>query len=262
MVDIIVCLKNALDVSQITTDAGSGKPVLAGVPRKASDFDRNALEAAVAIKEKAGSGKITVLSVSDADANQPVREALAAGGDEGYIVSYDGGMDYFSLVNVAAAAVKKIGNCDLIICGEVSIDWYSGQFGPRLAGALGMSQVTNVTKLDMEGDKVKATREFGNMLIEQEARLPAVVTVNKNINEPRLPNLMQIMGASSKPIQQVPSSDLAPEAEAFGGIVEKVKLDEIQGLTMDRKRQMIEADPAEAAGQVAGVIKEFCAGGE
>jgi electron transfer flavoprotein beta subunit len=141
---------------------------------------------------------------------------------------------------------------DLILAGEASIDQYSGQMGPRLAGALGMPSISYVRKMTPEKDAVLVEREMGDMVEEYRVPYPALVTVTKEINEPRLPNMMQIIGASKKPITQwnaeglgVPAPELAAHMNVLG----------LNGITMKRKNILFTDEPAAAAQKLVDALR-------
>ncbi|HEC81254.1 MAG TPA: electron transfer flavoprotein beta subunit/FixA family protein, partial [Thermoplasmatales archaeon] len=161
--NIVVCAKQVVDVSEIKVDPSTKKPVLQGVPQKISDIDKNAVEEAIKIKEKHG-GKVTVLTVSSSDAKERVKELLAMGADEAVIVSAPENADYNVVSKLLAAAIKKLGGYDLVLCGEASIDLFSGQMGPRLAGLLGIPQITYARRVDAGKDKVVAERDVGDVV--------------------------------------------------------------------------------------------------
>ncbi|OGS40418.1 MAG: hypothetical protein A3K77_02365, partial [Euryarchaeota archaeon RBG_13_31_8] len=199
--NIIVCAKQVVDVSEIKIDSNTKKPILQGIPQKISDIDKNALEEAIKIKEKHG-GKITVITAGPSNAKERIKELLAMGADEGILITLPEKSDYHVTSNLLACAIKKIGKYDIILCGEASIDMFSGQIGPRLAGILNIPQITYAQKINAEKEKITADRNMGELAITTESTYPVLVTVTKEINEPRLPSLMQILGAASKPINE------------------------------------------------------------
>ncbi|GAH17631.1 unnamed protein product, partial [marine sediment metagenome] len=137
--NIIVCAKQVVDVSEMKVDSSTKKPILQGVPQKISDIDKNAMEEAIKIKDKHG-GKITVLTVGPADAKERIKELLAMGADEGILIPYPDKYDYHVVSTLLTEAIKKIGEYEIILCGEASIDLFSGQIGPRIAGLLNIPQ--------------------------------------------------------------------------------------------------------------------------
>jgi electron transfer flavoprotein beta subunit len=240
-------MKQVYDVSKITIDEVSNTPAVTGVPRKISDFDKNALEEAVKLKESDG-GSVKTLTIGETDKlTENLREALAIGAD--LSIALDDNLfeqlDSYATAAVLAAAVRKLDKYDLILCGEASIDNYSGQVGPQLAGMLGIPLVTYAKKITLDGSKLRVERGLGQITEEVEVELPAVVTVTKEINEPRLPNLMQIMGASSKPIESWNAQALGLSAEQVGIDNQKVRSIEVKGVSMERKLQLYEEDDLE-----------------
>ncbi len=233
--NIIVCAKQVVDVSEMKVDPNTKKPILTGVAQKISDIDKNAMEEAIKIKEKNG-GKITVVTVGPPDAKERIKELLAMGADEGVLVNPPEVYDYRVVSNLLSEAIKKIGNYDIILCGEASIDLFSGQIGPRLAGLLGVPQITYAQSVNAEKDKVTAERNMGEQSITTESNYPVLITVTKEINEPRLPSLMQILGSASKPINEWSADSLDAKIDA------KVSTIELKGVSMDRKNVIFKDD--------------------
>jgi len=249
--NIVVCAKQVVDVAEIKVDSKTNKPILAGVPQKISDFDKNAMEEAIKIKEKHG-GKITVVTVGSSDAKEKIKELLAMGADEGILISQPDQSDYFVISTILAGAIKKIGEYDIILCGEASIDLFSGQIGPRIAGLLNISQITYASSLNVDKDKVVSERNLGDRFVTVESSLPVLVTVTKEANEPRLPSLMQILGAANKPIKDWSVGDVVD-----GKIEPKIETVEIKGVSMERKNVIYEDDIDSSVGKlVDNLVKE------
>lgn len=201
--DIIVCIKQIYDLGQIRVDAASKRPITEGVARKISDFDKNALEEAVRLKEKHG-GKVLALIGGAKDA---AKEALAMGADEAIIYSAD--TDSLGTATLLAGIILQI-KYDLILCGEASIDEFSFQIGPRLAQALGIPVLTYAKRIELKDNEIIVERNLETRYEVLKAKLPALVTATKEINEPRIPTLLQILGASKKKITEI--SPAKPEA--------------------------------------------------
>lgn len=234
--NIIVCAKQVIDVSEMKVDSATKKPILQGVPQKISDIDKNAMEEAIKIKEKHG-GKITVLTVGPADAKERIKELLAMGADEGVLVSHPEKYDYHVISSLLAEAMKKIGEYDIVLCGEASIDLFSGQVGPRLAGLLNIPQITYAQSVNAEKDKVVAERDMGDKMVTTESSYPVLITVTKEINEPRLPSLMQILGSANKPI-----NEWSAESLTSGKLDPLIETVDIMGVPMDRKNIVYQDD--------------------
>ncbi len=148
--DIIVCLKQNVDMKQVRIKKDTREPVLEGLPLLFGDMDKNALEEAVRIKEKAGGGKVIALSLGSAKLKDTIKDALAAGADEAVILidPLFTNLDSKKTAKILAKAIQKIGKYDLLILGEGSTDNYSGQAGPRLAELLNLSSITYVRQLE------------------------------------------------------------------------------------------------------------------
>ncbi len=234
--NIIVCAKQVVDVAEIKIDASTKKPILVGVPQKISDMDKNALEEAIKIKEKHG-GKITVVTVGAPDAKERMKELLAMGADEGVLVSPPEHADYHVIAHLLAGAITKMGTYDIILCGEASIDMFSSQMGPRLAGLLNIPQITYAQSITVENNKVLSERNLGEKAVSMESPVPVLITVTKESNQPRLPSLMAILASSSKPIHEWPATGVSQEA-----LVPKVKTMDIKGIPMQRKNIIYQDD--------------------
>jgi electron transfer flavoprotein beta subunit len=234
--NIIVCAKQVVDVAEIKVDSSTKKPILAGVPKKISDMDKNALEEAIKIKEKHG-GKITVLTVGAPDAKEQIKELLAMGADEGVLIPPPEHADYHVVSHLLAGAIKKIGSYDIILCGEASIDMFSGQTGPRVAGILNIPQITYARLITVEKEKLVSERDLGDKSVSIESPFPVLLTVTKEINQPRLPSLMHILAASSKPIHEWPATGVTGEA-----LEPKIHTTDIRGIPSQRKNIIYQDD--------------------
>lgn len=248
--NIIVCAKQVVDISEMKIDPGTKKPILEGIPQKVSDIDKNALEEAIKIKEKNG-GKITVVTIGPIDAKERIKELLAMGADDGVLVNLSDNKDYHVVASLLAGTIKKIGQYDLILCGEASVDLFSGQIGPHLAGLLNIPQITYAQKIDAGKDKITADRNMGDKAVTTESTYPVLITVTKEINEPRLPSLMQILGAANKPINEWSGDSLGADTNSLVDTVE------FKGVPMERKNVVYQDDIDESIGKlVESLVKE------
>jgi len=263
MVRILVCIKQAVDVSQIKVDTATRRLIMVDAPKKLSDFDKNALEEAIRLKEKLN-GEIITLTVGPEDAKTTIREALAMGADKAYVITDPifEGSDTLATSYILAEAVKKIGPFDLILCGEASIDSFSAQVGPRLADRLNIPLITYVKKLTLEGDTVTAERSLEDSRETIRAKTPLLLTVTKELNEPRIPSLMAIMKASKKEVVIWKAADLGIADEKVGESGSAIKTLSILAPKVERKRIMIKGEtPVETAEKLAraliqeGVVK-------
>ncbi len=212
--DIIVCLKQVPDLSQIRIKRDTHEPVLEGAPFIFGQFEKNALEEAVRIKDKVG-GKVTALALGNPKLKDTIIEALAMGADEAVILTDPAIINSGSAgtAQALAAAIRKIGHFDMIFMGEGSADNYSGQVTARLAELLDLPQITYVRELQVEGNRVHATRDLEDALEIVEADLPVVISATSELNTPRLPPLTAILKASKKPIKTFTYIELGLEQQ-------------------------------------------------
>lgn len=202
MVTIVTLVKQSPDVEAVRIDPRTGAPDLNGVGLKVSDYDKNGVEAAVQLKEKNPGTKVVALSLGGPKLEESIKEVLAMGCDEAVLLrdAAFAQADTAEKARLLAAAVKKLGDVDVVIAAEESLDSHSAQTGPRVAEELGWPLVAYVTEnLRIEGGVLKATREVDEGLEDVECPLPVVVTVLESLNHPRLPALMQILQAKNKP---------------------------------------------------------------
>ncbi len=246
--NIIVCAKQVVDVSEIRVDPSTNKPKLAGIPQKISDIDKNAMEEAIAIKDKQG-GKITTVTVGPDDAKERIKELLAMGADEAVLIKQPENMDYHILSQLIAGAIKKIGDYDIILCGEASIDLFSGQIGPRVASLLNIPQITYASTITVENDKIISQKDLGDKAVTIESTYPVLATVTKEINEPRLPSLMQILAAANKPIHEWSIEDVQTQQ-----LQPTISTLEIKGVSMERKNIIYENDIDESIGKLVNEL--------
>jgi electron transfer flavoprotein beta subunit len=241
---IIVCLKQAVDVSQLKVDPATRQLITASAPRKMSDFDKNALEEAIKIKEKLGDAEICTVTVSTEDAKAVLREALAMGADRAFFVNEPmfKDVDTFGTAYILAEMIRKIGEYSLILCGETSLDSFSGLVGPRLAELLNLPQMTSARKILVEGDTVTAERTLEDAVETVKAKMPALVSVTREINQPRIPSLMMIMKASKKEIVTLTASDLKLDRDK---IASKIELVEVLAPKTERKKIKITGENAQ-----------------
>jgi Electron transfer flavoprotein, beta subunit len=255
MVNTLVSVKSCVDVDSVKVDRATGLVSVEGVPRKFNDFDKNALEEALRIKEKFG-GKVVVVTVGQTGAREVLKEALSMGADEAYYVADPSLQEFDSraVAIVLSRVFSKLGPFDLVLMGEGSVDHYSLQVGPRLAELLNLPQLTYVRKLELNAQELTVERdlEYGIQIVK--SSLPAVVTVAQEINQPRLPTLKSILAASKKEIKQLTLSELNLKADELKRVV---TTKEIRAPKSDRKRIVIDGSkPAEAVQTLLKYLKQ------
>ncbi len=198
----VVCIKQVADTETRVKVSADGKWLdPAGVTWIMNPYDEFAIEQALLVKEKLGAGEVVVVTLGGAGAQATMRNALAMGADRGIHLKHDGGLDPLSVARAIAGVVKDLG-ASLVWFGKQAVDGDSSQVGPMVGELLELPCVTGITTFALEGDAVKVEREFEGGVEVVEAKLPAVLTTDKGLNQPRFASLKGIMAAKKKPIEE------------------------------------------------------------
>lgn len=207
--NVVVCIKQVPATTEIEMDEETGTLIREGIEVEINPFDLYAIEEGIRIKEKYG-GKVTALTMGPPQAESALRETIAMEVDDAILLSDKAfaGSDTLATSYTLSCAIKKL-NCDIIICGVKTTDGDTGQVGPELAEQLGIPHVCYVTKVgEIKSGRIRVKRELGNICEELEAPLPLLITVTKDINEPRLPSFKRKMYAKKVEIKLWKSRDL------------------------------------------------------
>jgi len=243
---IAVCIKRVPDSETRVKVASDGRSLdEAGVKFILNPYDEFAVEEALRRKEAAGAGEVAVIAVGTAASQETIRTALAMGADRGVLLQTDAIPADGLAVARALAAELADGGFDLILCGKMAIDDQSQQVGPMLAERLGLPCVTAVTTLSLEGGQGVAEREIEGGVEVVEFPLPAVVTADKGLNEPRYPALKGIMAAKKKPLEVKPF-----DGGAVGMAVAELSL------PAERQAGMIVGEGAAAVPELVRLLRE------
>lgn len=248
---IIVCVKHVVDTTEVRVDKKTGELVLRGIPTKINDYDKNAIEEAVKIKQ-ATNGTVTLLTVGPKEALKTVKEGLAMGADKAYIID-DSNLpadDPVQIARVLSLGIKRIGDFDIIFCGSVSEDRSNSLTGPGLAEWLGIDHVSYVQKVDVGSQSVEVERRCGNLIERIEASFPVVLTVDRTINTPRLPTAIQIMKVPANRIEKWSLDDVEASFEAEGSVGMKG----YHVVSTDRKNVLLEGDAATTVKQLTDCL--------
>jgi electron transfer flavoprotein beta subunit len=223
-VKIVVCIKQVPDTeAEVKWDLQKGTLNREGMDTVTNPFDEFALEEALLTKEKYD-GEIVAITMGPDKSMDVLRNALALGVDAVQHINDPAvvGSDTLATSYVLAKAIEKIGDVDVVFCGKQATDGNTGSVSGQLATRLGFSQLSFVGKvdeIDAGGKKIKVERSIEGGIEVVEAKLPAVVSVMKGINEPRLPNLMGIRKAAKVEIPKWTLGDIGADASkvGFGG---------------------------------------------
>jgi len=198
---IVACVKVIPDTHEVRFDPQTNALIREGVPLIINPFDENAIEEALRLADQHG-GRVSVLSMGPPAAEAALRTALAMGADDAYLVSGRefAGSDTWATSYILAQAVRTIGDFDLVLCGKQALDGDTAQVGPGVAERLGIPQVTYAIELTVQGGRARAKRVLDDCFEVVEVKLPALMTVVKQINEPRRPGLKNVMKAKKAPV--------------------------------------------------------------
>jgi electron transfer flavoprotein beta subunit len=203
---IAVCLKRVADTTSKIVIGADGKTIdEAGLKFVPNPYDEFAVEEALALKEKAGTGETVVYSLGGDSAAETLRTALAMGIDRAVLLKSPGSPDGLAVAQAFAAELGT-GGYDLILFGKLAVDDYNHQVGGMTAELLGLPCITAVAHLTIEGGVVEAEREIEGGIEVATCSLPAVITCDKGLNSPRLPSLKGIMAAKKKPLETRPAA--------------------------------------------------------
>ncbi len=194
--NIVVCVKQVPDTTEVKLDPVKGTLIRDGVPSIINPDDKAALEAALCIREQVG-GKVTVVSMGPPQADVALREALAMGADEAILVTDRafGGADTWATSYTIASAIKKL-DYDLIIAGRQAIDGDTAQVGPQIAQHLGLPQVSYVENIEAVNERsIVLRRQFEDRYHIVEAQLPCLITVLSELNKPRYMSVSGVFDA-------------------------------------------------------------------
>ena len=208
----IVCVKQVPDTSDVKINRETNTLVREGVESIINPFDTYAIEEAIRLKEAHG-GKVTVISMGPPQAMEALKEAVAMGCDEAILLSDRAfaGADTWATAYTLAKAIERVGDADIIFCGKQAIDGDTGQVGPGIARQLGITQLTyvsNIRVVDIEARVLVVERLLEEGREIASSSLPAVVTVVKDINQPRYPTFKGLRRATRMEIPTWSAADL------------------------------------------------------
>ena len=252
--NIVVLIKRVPD-TETRIQLKDGKVVTDGISWIISPYDEYGVEEALRIVEKHG-GKVTLVCLGPEEAKETIRKGLALGADEAIHINDPALLngDASTTAKVLAAALKTL-QYDLVLAGKQAVDEDNAQVAVRVAELLGLPHVNSVIKLELSDDKksAKCLREVDGDRDLAETSLPAIITAQQGLNEPRYPSLKGIMGAKKKPIKDVKAADLGLDPASLAPKVETVKLDPPPARPPGK---IIPGDPATAAKELVRLLHE------
>ena len=217
---IIVGVKRVLDYNvKARVKADKSGIELANVKMSMNPFDEIAVEEALRIKEAGNAEEVIAVSIGPSQSQETIRTALAMGADRGILIETDELLQPLAIAKLFRHLVEKE-QPGLVILGKQAIDDDSNQTGQMLSALTGMAQATFASKVEFEGDSLKVTREVDAGLESINVTLPAVVTTDLRLNEPRYAKLPNIMKAKKKPLEVIPVADTGVDTSSGLKVVE------------------------------------------
>jgi electron transfer flavoprotein beta subunit len=260
MINSIVCVKQVPD-TEIRIQIEDDQVVEEKLQYVINPYDEYAIEEALRLREKFGEGRVTVLTLGPERAREAIMQALAVGADEAIHLAdeaFQGGDAYATAKALAEAIVRLDLEYDIILCGKQGVDHDNAQVGIALAEMLNLPHVSLVTKLEVADDKSKATAqrevEEGKEVVE--TSLPAVITAQKGLNEPRYPTFAGIRAARKKPIRKKTAAELGVDAETVGASGAKLEILTISPPPARDAGQIIPGNATEACRELVRLLRK------
>ncbi|MEN6439392.1 MAG: electron transfer flavoprotein subunit beta/FixA family protein [Syntrophobacter sp.] len=215
---IVVCIKQVPDTKNVRIDPDTHTLVRQGVESILNPFDLFAVEAALKIKDENGA-RVTVITMGPPQATEALRDTMALGVDDAVLLSDRAfaGADTWATSTTLSAAIRKLGDVDMILCGKQAIDGDTAQVGPEMATLLDIPHATFVKKIELlDGGSIKAVRQTDEGMEIWKLPMPALLTVIKEIGEPRVPSLRHKMRAKKAEVPVWGAAELGLEPERVG----------------------------------------------
>jgi electron transfer flavoprotein alpha/beta subunit len=256
--NIVVCIKQVPDAAEVRINPETGTLMREGVPSIINPYDMHALEAGLWLRDQKG-GTVTALTMGPPQAENALREAISMGADEGVLLTDKAfaGSDTWATSYAIFKAIEKLG-ADVIICGKQAIDGDTAQVGPEVAEMMGIPHVAYVRKIEEIGDStIRVERMMDEGYDVVESSLPVLLTVVRELNEPRLPSLKGKMKAKKAEIKKLTAADIGAEEEKLGLKGSPTQVKRIFAPEARADREMLEGTPDEQADKLVQKLQEM-----
>ncbi|AJA47570.1 electron transfer flavoprotein subunit beta [Clostridium pasteurianum DSM 525 = ATCC 6013] len=258
--DILVCIKQVPGTSKVEVDPVTGVLKRDGADTKMNPYDLYALEAALTMKEEKG-GKVKVISMGPPQAMDVIREAYMMGADEGSLVSDRkfAGADVLATAYTISQGVRKMAPYDIILCGKQTTDGDTAQVGPEMAEYLGIPHIANVIDIiEIKDKSIVVAMDMPNTIEKIEVSYPCLLTLEKDINQPRLPSYKKGIETKDREIKTISLKDFEDQNEKRYGLNgSPTQVERIFPPVHDIKREKFEGSGDEVARQIADKLKEL-----
>lgn len=215
---IVVCIKQVPDTFEVKIDPETKRIVREGVESIINPYDNYAIEEAVRLKERFG-GEVTAISMGPPQAEKALRDAIAMGVDNAVLLCdmKFAGSDTLATSYILSCGIRKLGDVDIIVCGRETLDGSTGQVGPEISHHLNIPYITYVSKINNISDGVmECVRLMEDHYEELKVQLPVLITVVKEINQPRIPSLKGMLKAKKAQINIWKSDDIEGDVSLYG----------------------------------------------
>ena len=213
----IVCVKQVPASNEVRLDEKTNTIIRDGGEAVINPFDSHALEAALALKDQFG-GTVAVLSMGIPAAAEMLRDCVARGADEALLLTDRAfaGADTLATSYALSCGVKQLGDFDLLLCGKMAVDGDTAQIGPELAQRLGVPHVSDVFRMECDSAAVTVWRELGGCVQKLRVPLPAVLTVTRELNVPRLPSIAGVLHARQAEVRMCSAAQAGADEQQCG----------------------------------------------
>lgn len=260
IMDIIVCIKQVPGTSKVEVDKVTGVLKRDGIDSKMNPYDLYALESALRIKEEKG-GVVKVISMGPPQAMEVIREAYMMGADEGALISDRkfAGADVLATSYTISQGIRQMNGYDLIICGKQTTDGDTAQVGPEMAEYLGIPHVANVLEIiEVKEKSIVVKMDMPNTVEVAEVKFPCLITVEKDIAEPRLPSYKKKLATKDKEIRVISLKDfLDKDEKKYGLNGSPTQVERIFPPSHDIKKETWIGNSGEVAGKLSQKLAEL-----
>jgi len=256
---IIVCLKQVPESLDVRIDPETKRIVREGVKSIINPYDTYAIEEGVRLKERFG-GEVISISMGPPQAEEALKEAIAMGVDDGVLLTDKkfAGSDTLATSYTLSCGIKKIGNFDIIICGRETLDGSTGQVGPEVAEFLNIPYVTYVSKIEnISEDVMECVRLMEDHYEKVKVKLPVLITVVKEINEPRIPSLKGLLKAKKAEIKKLTAEQIEGDEKFFGQDGSPTRVVDVWTQELKKEGKVIEGEAEDLAEEIVKQLKEM-----
>ena len=254
---IIVCIKQVPNTTEIKIDPITNTLKRDGVPSIINPDDKTAIEAALQLKEKCGA-TVTIITMGPSQAEKALREALAMGADEAFLLTDRAfaGSDTLATSTILAAAIKKLG-ADVVFCGRQAIDGDTAQVGPQISEHLDIPQITYAAAIDYNADhgSLIVKRQFEDRYQTLEVKGQCLITILSTLDTPRYMNVWDIIAQDEKEIGIITFNDIEVDPAAIGLKGSPTKVKSTATKQFDKTIETLELDPESAAKAIVDALK-------